>query len=424
MLGKMTRRRWFQMTGGVAAIGGLGTGIRFVRKPTVRIGIIGAGVRGSRLANSINELHWLAVKVKIVAICDVHRERADKLLAAESPSAEVTQDFNEILSRDDVDAVFIATPDHWHAPISLEALRAGKHVYCEKPMTLTISEGHKVAEAVRASGRTYHVGTQQRSDVRFQTACMLVRNGRLGQLRRVTITVPENKKGGPFLTQPVPKPLDWQRWLGPAPQVDYCPERFNVFRSWYEYSGGSMTDWGAHQVDIAHWAMGVENSGPVEVSAEGSVPTIKNGFNTPAQFAVDLKYPNGVTVHVRTSKDSECVLFEGDEGRIRVNRGRLTGKPVEDLRSNPLPADAIRLGHRRTYFGTQVLVHLQHFFDCVLNGDPPISDVNSQHRTITACHLANIALRLNRTVKWNPNTESFPGDPEATVMTDRASRAI
>jgi len=424
MPGKITRRRWLQLTGGAVALGGLGAGTYFVRKPTVRVGVIGAGIRATRLTNSINVLHWLAEKVKIVAICDVHRERATKLRAQEAPSADVTQDFREVLSRDDVDAVFIATPDHWHAPISIEALRAGKHVYCEKPMTLTISEGPKVAEAVRASGRTFLVGTQQRSDVRFQKACMLVRNGRLGELRRITITVPENRKGGPFPTEPVPPALDWQRWLGPAPQVDYCPERFNAFRSWYEYSGGSMTDWGAHQVDIAHWAMGLENSGPVEVSGEGVVPTVKNGFNAPAQFAVDLKYANDVIVHVRTDTKSESVLFEGDAGRILVNRGRLTGKPVEDLQTNPLPADAIRLGHRRTYWGNGALNHIQHFIDCVLQGDAPISDVHSQHRTATACHLANIALRLNRTVRWNPDTESFVGDSDATAMTDRASRPI
>ncbi len=420
----ISRRRWMQLAGGLVVAGGLGTAWHRNRQRTVRLGLIGAGMRGRQLANSINSTAWYETRGELVAICDADQTRADQLRARCASSAETTQDFRRVLSRDDIDAVFIVTPDHWHAPLALEALRAGKHVYCEKPMTLTIAEGQQLAEAVQKSGRTFLVGTQQRSFQRFQTACELVRNGRLGKLRQIDIAVPENREGGPFQNEPVPASLDWERWLGPAPEVAYCPERFRVFRSWYEYSGGSMTDWGAHHIDIAQWAMGVDHSGPIEISGKATLPQIENGFNTPARFNVELKYASGVTIRVRTSSTENGLLFEGDEGRIQVNRKRLTGKPVDDLTSNPLPVDAVRLGHKRSYWCSYELAHIRHFFDCLLTGDTPISDVISQHRSVSACHLANIALRLGRSIHWDPTTESFVNDEQASTFLRRTARPV
>lgn len=420
-----SRRQWLQLSGGAVVAAGLGwTGHRY-RQHVIRIGLIGCGMRGMQLASLIRSSGWYDVRGDVVAISDVDRTRAQNARAKHFPGAQITQDFRKVLECDDVEAVFIATPDHWHAQCALEALSAGKHVYCEKPMTLTIAEGQRLIAAAQASNRTFQVGTQQRSFRQFQQACELIRNGRLGQLKRVEISVPVNRGGGPFPTRPVPPTLDWDRWLGPAPYVDYCDERFGSYRLWFDYSGGSMTDWGAHNLDITHWAMNLDHSGPIQISGDAELPQIPNGYNTPTQFEVELKYANGVVVAVRPSSVDSGILFEGDEGRIYVNRRRLSGKPVEDLASNPLPADAIRLGHSRTsVFTSYNLSHILHFFDCVRTGQTPISDVISQHRSASACHLANIALRLKRSVKWDPVREEFDGDAEATSMISRQTRPV
>lgn len=376
-----------------------------------------------QLARLINDSGWYDTRGQIVSVCDVDITRARDAQARFGKGVEATQDFRQLLAREDIDAVFIATPDHWHVPCSIEALKAGKHVYCEKPMTLTIAEGQRLVEAVQNSGRTFLVGTQQRSHRQFQTACEIVRNGRLGQLKKIDISVPVNRVGGPFVAQPIPKTLDWDRWLGPAPYVDYCPERFGGFRFWYEYSGGSMTDWGAHNVDVAQWAMGMDHSGPIEVSAEAKLPMVQNGYNTPLEFEAEMKYANGVTVRVRPNPTESGILFEGDEGRIYVNRKRLTGQPVEDLARSPLPADKQSFGHPRTsIFSSYNQSHVMHFFDCILTGCAPISDVASQHRSASACHLANIAIRLGKTIRWNPKDELFLDDVQATAMLDRPGR--
>ncbi len=424
-MARITRRQWLKLSGGAVGAAGLGWAWHRHQQQSIRVGLIGSGMRGTQLAGLINSTSWYDVRGHIVAICDVDRMRAEHARAKYASQAEVTQDFRRVLGRDDIDAVFIATPDHWHAPCALEALRAGKHVYCEKPMTLTIAEGQQLIAAVRASGCTFQVGTQQRSFRQFQQACELVRNGRIGKLKHVEISVPVNRSGGPFASQSIPNSLDWERWLGPAPEAEYCEERFTGFRFWYDYSGGTMTDWGAHNIDIAHWAMNLDDSGPMEVAGEATLPRIENGFNTPSQFDVRMKYANDVTIRVRSNPADSGVLFEGETGRIYVNRKRLTGKPVEDLASNPLPFDAVRLGHRRTsMFSSYNISHVLHFFDCILTGQTPISDVVSQHRSVSACHLANISIRLGRPVKWDPLQEEMIGDPQATSMLSRPSRAV
>ena len=418
-----TRRQLIKASTATIGAAGLGWSWHRSRQQTIRVAVIGCGMRGMQLARLVNESGWYSVRGQIVGVCDVDRTRAQDAQARFGRGVEATQDFRQLLSRDDIEAVFIATPDHWHVPCALEALKAGKHVYCEKPMTLTIAEGQRLVEAVEKSDRTFLVGTQQRSHRQFQRACELVRAGRLGQLKRIDISVPVNRAGGPFDPQPIPKTLDWDRWLGPAPLAEYCPERFGGFRFWYEYSGGSMTDWGAHNVDIAQWAMGMDHSGPVEVSAMASLPEIQNGYNTPPDFEAEMKYANGVTVRVRPNPAESGILFEGDEGRIYVNRKRLTGQPVEELARRPLPVGTETFGHARTsLFSSYNQSHVLHFFDCILSGCPPISDVASQHRSASACHLANIAIRLGKTVRWNPSAEEFLDDSQATALLDRPSR--
>ena len=424
MFRRMSRRAWLQIAGGSLVAGGAGAACYRARQRTIRLGLLGAGIRGGELANTVKETGWFPIKGQLVAVCDADRSRADRLRSQYAPSAAVTDDFRRVLARDDIEAVLVATPDHWHAAMETEALRAGKHVYAEKPLALTIAEGQHLVEAVQASDRVFLVGTWQRSDRLFQLACTLVRNGRLGKLRRISITIPGNLAGGPFANRPVPPSLDWQKWLGPAPSAEYCPERFAHFRQWFEYAGGTMTDWGAHHVDIAHWAMDIKDSGPQEISAQATLPRIANGYNTPAQFQVDMKYPNGVLVNVCSSATEASLVFEGDEGRLRVNRKRITGTPVDELARSPLPPGAVWVGHRYRSWVDRELTHLRHFLDCIVTGEPPISDVVSQHRTATACHLANIAMRLERSVKWDPRKEAFIDDAQAAKMVGRQSRAI
>lgn len=425
IVGRITRRTWLKLAAGSAAGTGLGIIALRSRQQMIRVGLVGCGMRGMQLAGLIRQTGWSNVRGQVVVVCDVDRTRAQQAKATYCPQSEAATNFQQVLERDDVDAVLIATPDHWHAPCALDALYAGKHVYCEKPMTLTIAEGHQLIAAVRQTGLTFQVGTQQRSYRQFQQACELVRNGRLGQLRRIEICVPLNRGGGPFASRPVPSSLDWERWLGPAPKADYCDERFIFHRHWFEYGGGSMTDWGAHHLDIAHWAMDCEQSGPVQISGQAIMPRIEYGFSTPTDYEVELKYANGVTVVVRTDAIENGILFEGDAGRVYVSRKRLSGKPVEELWSNPLPSDALRLGHARTsMFRGYNVSHILHFFDCIQTGQTPISDVASQHRSASACHLANIAMRLGRTVRWNPDKEVFDDDVEATAMISRTSRPI
>lgn len=422
---RFSRRHLLAATVSSATAAGLGWGWYRQRQRVIRIGLIGCGMRGMQLAGLINGTHWYDVSGQIVAISDVHRTRAEQTRAKHAPGADVYSDFRQILNRGDIDAVFIATPDHWHAPCALEALRAGKHVYCEKPMTLTIAEGQALVTAVHDTGRTFLVGTQQRSFRQFQQACELVRNGRLGNLKRVDITVPVNQSGGPFASRPVPEGLDWQRWLGPALSAEYSDERYAGFRYFYDYSGGTMTDWGAHNVDIVHWAMNLEDSGPIEISSQADMPAVEDGYMTPVEFEVEMKYANGVTARVRPSSTEHGILFEGDEGRIYVGRKRFAGEPVEDLAKNPLPRDGVTLTHPRTnLFSGYNTSHLLHFFDCILTNQKPISDVISQHRSVSACHLANISMRLGRSLKWDPEKEEVIGDAQATSMLSRLSRSV
>ena len=372
------------------------------------IGAIGLGGQGTSIANAARRYG------DIVAVCDVDQSRAEKAKGEFGGKAEIYGDYRKLLERPDIELVTIGTPDHWHTAIAVAALRAGKDVYCEKPLTLTIDEGKLLVRVVKETGRVFQVGTQQRSDDRFRLACELVRNGRIGKLQKVTVTLPDSDAGGPFAVQPVPPGLDWDFWLGQAPKTDYIPQRCHYqFRWWYEYSGGIMTDWGAHHMDIAHWGMGIEQGGPLSVEGHGTLPNIPNGYNTPNRFTVDYLYPNDV--HLLVDIGDNGVLFEGDKSRVYVNRGRITGKPVEELAENPLPEDRIKLYVSRNHMGN--------FIDCVRSRQTPISDVVSQHRSVSACHLANISLRLGRKLNWDAAKEEFVGDSEANSMLSRQQRA-
>ncbi|NOX54256.1 MAG: Gfo/Idh/MocA family oxidoreductase [Planctomycetes bacterium] len=413
----------------------------------LKIGAIGVGGRG--MADTKNAARF----GDVVAVCDVDRRHAERAKKAFGGRPDVYQDYRELLQRDDIDVIVNATPDHWHTLINIAALKAGKDVYTEKPLTLTIDEGKLLRRLVEETGRVVQVGTQQRSARQFQTAVELVRNGRIGQLRQVWVALPYfSTKGGPFPTEPVPDYLDWDLYQGQAPERPYCRQRTHKnFRWWYEYAGGIITDWGNHHMDIAHWGMDCELTGPLTVEARALFPNKgrEQCYNTPDRFFARMQYPNGVELlyfaalndrrlygsvakHEPTTSEQvewlfgsdvpdeiktfnrNGIMFVGEEGRLFVNRGGVYGKAAEELKQNPLPEGAWRVAPSSDHMGN--------FFDAVKQRREPVSPVRIQHRTVTACHLTNISLRLGRKITWDPEKEQIAGDEEADQMLHRPQR--
>jgi predicted dehydrogenase len=422
------------------------------------MGAIGIGSPASRGRDIANDALNAKKGVKYVAVCDVdkrHRERAAKEFEKKGMQCEQYHDFRELLDRKDIEAVTIAVPDHWHALIAIEALRKGKDVYCEKPLTLTIAEGQAVVKAAQATGRVFQVGTQQRSDVvRFRLACELVRNGRLGKIERVETRIGENPTSPELPEAAVPEGLDWNFWLGPAPQAPFVWKTYEVedrgkkqkrawcrhpyeFRWWYDYSGGKMTDWGAHHNDIAQWGLGMDDSGPVAVEAEGTPPPAgTNRYNCHPRFKVTYTYATGtklICAHtqlpdavdpkqdvVKDKKGKERkvghdngILFVGEGGKwIFVNREIITASD-DKLIKEPLPADAKHL-----YYSDN---HMANFLSCMRSRARAICPAEVGHRSVTVCHIGVIALRTGKKLKWDPVAERFD-DEEANKWLRREMR--
>lgn len=365
----------------------------------------------------------------VAVICELDSHAADFANNKVSGGkATLVDDYRRVLDDDSIDAVLIATPDHWHAKIAIEAMRAGKDVYCEKPVAVTIQEGKWIREVAKETGRVFQVGTQQRSeyDQRFLKAIAMVRDGRVGKLRRIHIGLDKGWEGGPFETTAPPKSLNWERWLGPAPLTDYIRERTHrTFRWWFEYAGGQLCDWGAHHVDIAQWAIGQENGGPLKVGGTATMnqpliagmPTRSDTYNTPIVFSVTCQFPGGIEMLIDSSRNG--ITFEGDRGRFFVNRGTLEGTPVTAMKDNPLADDAVL----KLYRGKQPTSHMQNFVDCLSTRDEPISDIATHHRILTTCHLANLSLRLGRSLRWDSKTEQVIGDDEANGLMTRDYRS-
>jgi predicted dehydrogenase len=354
------------------------------------------------------------------------------------------EDYRKVLDRNDIDVVSIVTPDHWHSKIAIEAMKAGKDVYCEKPLTLTIDEGKQIIRVLDQTKRVFQVGTQQRSEMGnaetpqfFLTAVALVQAGRIGQVKKVTCGINGAPASGKIPTADVPEGFNWDMWLGQTPFTPYRLGEFGnnrsyresrthyEFRWWYEYSGGKMTDWGAHHVDIAQWGIGMDKSGPISVEGTADHPVpLKDGhpteddrYNAATKFNVTAIFPNGAELTI-TSEGDNGILFEGTEGRLFVNRGKITGKPFDELKSNPLPEDAIP----KLYKGKMPGSHMGNFFECIKDRTQPISDVYTHHRSMTTCHLANIAIRLGRKIEWNPEQEQIVGDKDANSWLAREQR--
>jgi predicted dehydrogenase len=410
---------------------------RVAANDRIVIGMIGIGSQQSRGLQLLGDLRPFRRQVAVVAVCDVDRQHRERAVAAVNDfnrgeggvgnhPCQAYEDYRQLVARPDINAVIIATPDHWHTLIALAALRAGKDVYCEKPLTLTVEEGKALVRVAQATRRVFQTGSQQRSDARFRLACELVRNGRIGRVRRVETRIGENPRGGPFPTQPVPEGLNWDFWLGQTPRVDYVPQRCHYeFRWWYEYSGGKMTDWGAHHNDIAQWALGMDDSGPVTiVEGTGTPPdTRPNCYNCHYQFTVVYRYANGPNgaegTELRcTSGGENGIHFEGENGQwIFVNRSRIAASEPR-LLSEPLPASATRLYASNNHMGN--------FLECVRSRRPTICPASVGFRSVTVCHIGNIAIRTGlRPLRWDPERLQFvgPNSEEANRWLSRPMRA-
>jgi predicted dehydrogenase len=400
-----------------------GAGATAAKGERPRVALVGCGGRGRGIAKDAARF------ADVVAVCDVDAKHAGEA-AREHDGAEVYNDFRKLLERKDVDAVLNATPDHWHTLVNLAAIRAGKDVYSEKPLTRTVDEGKRLVNAVRPSGRILQTGSQQRSDPHFRLACEVVRNGRLGKLTQVTTVLPAGPRRGPFKAAAVPGRLDWDFWQGPAPAHDYVPERCHFwFRYWLDYSGGTLTDWGAHHNDIALWALGRDRSGPVTIEGRATVEQIPGGFTAPAEYEVEYTYADGVrhrcvsttadTLYGTRARDlkpgelANGVKFEGPGGWLCVSRGKIEASRPELLNDRFGPKD-VRLPVSNDHMGN--------FFECVRVRKPPVCDAEVGHRAASVCHLGGIAIRLGRKLRWDPAKEEFVDDREANRHLAREMR--
>lgn len=438
-------------------------------KPTVAsIGVGGSRGRFSRGGNIARQAAKLG---RMIAVCDVDEKHNAEFNEKLGGNLNMYTDYRKLFENEKPDVVTIGTPDHWHVPIALEALYAGCDVYCEKPLTLTLAEGAIIRSAVKETGQVFQVGTQQRTEMNrlFMYATAIVRSGRLGDNVNAHCAIGGGLNAGPFENAETPEGLDWDMWLGPAPKVDYCNERRKIFRWFLEYSGGKMTDWGAHHIDIAQWALGLDHTGPTKVHGTGAmtdhVPenfdwsafldgkaTLPNGYNSATKFNINLDFAEGNRLTVNNeyedgdTKFGNGILFTGDKGRMFVNRGKLQGKVVEELfgmnlgkvkdeegkqRPNYKEAIANLSDETRKEFdevfeklhkGKRSKGHMANFFDCHEDRGEPISDVSSHVRTMASCHLCNVALMLGREIKWDPTAENFGSDDQANALMTRKRR--
>lgn len=413
--------------------------------------IAAIGVGGSRgRYNRGGKIARQAAKFgQMIAVCDVDELHNAEFNADEQFGGKLKEyvDYRKLIDETKPDIVVIGTNDHWHVPIATYALRAGCDVYCEKPLTLTIDEGKQICKVVQETGKVFQVGTQQRTemDQKFLKAIAMVQGGYVGDNITAHIAIGSAPGEGPFKNTAVPEKLHWDFWLGPAQSAEYSEQRRKMFRWYLEYSGGKMTDWGAHHIDIAQWAIGMDQSGPQTISGKGNfgdvVPEgfdwvgffngkeqLENGYNAATTFNIDLTFANGAVLNVNdqyVSKDGKTkfpngILFEGSQGRIFVNRGKLTGKPVEELSEtdNKNLQEAVA----KLYGNKPISSHMQNFFECVKDRTEPIADVYTHHRTMTSCHMCNIALMVGEDLKWDPKKEEFIGNEMANQLMSRPSR--
>lgn len=394
------------------------------------IALVGCGGQGRGDCNNARRLG------DVIAVCDVdrsHAESAAEQFKSGDKQPAVYSDFRKLMERDDVHVIINGTPDHWHTLVNLLAVRTGKDVYSEKPLTLCIDEGKRLVREVRKYKRILQVGSQQRSDRNFRLACELVRNGRIGRLQHIIVGLPTGPKGGPFQPMAVPAGMDWDYYVGQAPKMDYVGEFVTKqekdgteskswqprnshwnFRWWYCFSGGQMTDWGAHHNDIAQWGNGTERSGPVEIEGRALSEMPAGGYTAAANYRIEMKYANGVTMTIvdaqtvcernvvgAGAKTPNGIQFLGSEGWVYVTRGAIKASNPE-LLETPLPESRSVKLYRSTD-------HMGNFFECLRTRKDPICDVEIGHRSITVAHLGVISVRMKQALQWNPAKEIFVG---------------
>lgn len=402
----------------------------------VTLGVIGTGNQGiGDMKNFLRD-----ERVQVVAVCDVNRQSPgywDGAIAGREPARNYVEwhyardkrsgvykgcaayeDYRDVLRRPDIDAVLIALPDHWHSIPVIQAARAGKDIYGEKPLSLTIAEGRAMSDAVRQHQRIFQCGSQQRSDVRFRKACEIVRNGRIGKLHTVLCGLPGGtpdfgRTGDRQDPEPVPEGFNYDMWLGPAPEAPYAPGRCHVNFRWnLDYSGGQITDWGGHHPDIAQWGMGTELTGPIAIRNGQAAWAKEKIWNTATDFHFEAIYASGVKL-IYSSRVRGGVTFQGSDGWVWVNRGAIEASPLSLLDYEPAENEV------RLYRSAN---HSRNFIDCVLSRQEPVAPIEHAHRSITIAHLGNISLRLGRDVRWDPQAERFRNDEKANEMLSRPMR--
>jgi predicted dehydrogenase len=382
----------------------------------ISLGFIGTGKQGKGLASTFLDTK----EVRIVAISEVYKAKAElakeriKTFYDKNPGqgsysdVPVYNDFRELLALKNVDAVVIASPDHWHAAMAVRAAEAGKDIYCEKPLSLTVKEGRAMVNAARKYNRVFQTGSMQRSWPEFRQTAELIRNGYIGEVKSIKVNVGPPPTPYDLAAEPIPDGLDWSKWLGPNDPVPFNSELappitrdiFPNWRNYREFGGGMVTDWGAHMFDIVQWALDMDNSGPVEVFA----PDGKDHPN------LTYKYANGITMTHEKWDWSNAIHFVGTEGEIKVQRRKIETTPAS------LATKVIGENEKHVYKSDH---HHKDFLEAMRKRSKPICDVEIGHRTASVCNIGNIAYRLGRPLKWNPKKEEFKNDKEANALLGR-----
>ncbi len=457
-MGHKISRRTFAKAGGAAAASVFGApwvvpGSVFGKQAPsnrINVGVIGTGTRGIPDMT----LFLRNDDVQVLALCDVNtgsygyrdekrfmgrkpaldvadKYYADKTRSGAFKGVDAYNDFRKIIERRDIDAVVIVTPDHWHGVMTIMAAQAGKDIFCQKPLSLTIRQGQEMIKAVRKHKRILQTASQYRSNPLIRFGCELVRNGRIGKLKTIRTYISLNNKQGPdpgWKPMPVPEGFDYDLWLGPAPKVPYHEKRcIYKFRFNLDYSGGQITNIGAHSIDIAQWGNGTCLTGPVEVEGlHAKWPPKGSLFNTALESKLRVRYANGVELTCESAAPHFGARFEGTEGWIQLGR-KLETHP-KSLATSTIGPNEIHLpranpARKDNKPGPYYAEHVRNFIDAVKKRTDPIEPVEIGHRTASMCHLGNIAIRLMRKLQWDPDKERFVNDDEANAMLSRPIRA-
>lgn len=383
----------------------------------INVGTVGVGPQG----RSVMECFLASPDARVVAVCDVNalrredaRKRVDSFYSASG--CQAYGDFRELIAREDIDVIHCATPDHWHVLVALEAARAGKDMYIEKPLGLSLAQDRALRDAIHQHGNVFQFGTQHRSELNFRFGCELVRSGRIGRLHTIKVALEASKTSPNFPSMPVPEWLDYDFWLGPAPYAPFTENRI-INRYWWhisDYTLGFVAGQNIHFANIAQWGNGTDDTGPIEVEGWGRFPS--DGLcDCAIAYNVRHTFANGVTMYLTDDVENpQGVRFEGDEGWVFVDLGRIDAEPKSLLRTEFRPDEP------RLYQSTN---HVQNLLDCVRTRQETICPIDQAVRSDTLCHLSDIAMRLGRKLTWDPAREQFVNDEDANRRLTRAMRS-